>query len=234
MVFCTEVYKGIYWVPLEEMNYLGGSDLSEDGCTPEKLEKFLIKNNYKAKNDNTIVEDNGKQWEIHCSGNVIRTADSVSCASLSSFVRVCLAELYDAGIFFFVSDTNRGHAMNYIIYEDWLYLFDMYARLKQFEKYIPKETGIRQDYVTSKYYTAACVKIKIQESEKSAFEKYAQIIRKRGRLKKNKYIFAVTSNKKIPDMCFHKREKIEVTFKDEVDLVLDYDTEVFSVIAGRE
>jgi len=162
--FETEVYPGVYWVPL---NALGktrytNQEMQEVAKLPMEERKEKIQNLYEAvqlfqNSEFKGVLDNincriSKQelWQIHKNQeNAVRSNEGC-CATDTNWLSYYLEDKYDKmGCFCYINEDANGHIATYIQQGEFYYLLDMMMCRKDSQPYFGKEDGKPESLVNT-------------------------------------------------------------------------------------
>jgi len=154
--FETEVYPGVYWVPLNRLGRTRyrNEEMKQVADLPIEERRGKIQNLYEAVQlfqcaefkgviDNVKRRTNRKElWELHKNReNAVRSNEGC-CASDTNWLSYFLEGKYDAlGAFCYVHEDMNGHITTYIKQDDDYYFIDMMMCRKDSQEYFKKEDG---------------------------------------------------------------------------------------------
>lgn len=163
--FETEVYPGVFWVPL---NTLGktrytNEQMHEIVQMPIEYKKASISNLYEAVQLFQLSEfrgviDNIKhwigdvQWDLHKKPEQAILSNEGCCATDTNWLAYFIKDHYDfVGSFCYANADGNGHITTYIQQDGDYYFLDMMMCRKDSQDYFCKETGILSDLLDSEW-----------------------------------------------------------------------------------
>ncbi|MCI8692764.1 MAG: hypothetical protein HFH91_08525 [Lachnospiraceae bacterium] len=97
------------------------------------------------------------EWQLHKSGRYAYETNEGCCATSAAWLNYIVEYTYhERGYLHFLRPDGSGHVLNYILLNGKYYIIDMTALTKENAKFAPVETGLKKDYVSSKFYTGIC------------------------------------------------------------------------------
>lgn len=164
--FQTQVYPGVYWVPL---NALGKSrytnnDMHEIAQLPMEERREKIGNLYEAVQlfqtigfrgvlDNTDHWFNNKiLWQTHKSPEQAVLTNEGCCATDSNWLSYFIKNRYDfVGSFCYANRDGNGHITTYIKHKGEYYFLDMMMCRTDSQAFLCRETGLLADLLQSEW-----------------------------------------------------------------------------------
>ncbi len=163
--FETEVYKGVYWVPI---NTLGKSRYTNDEMIeiskmPIEKKKMLIDNLYEAVQLFQISEFKGVfdnkdywvdniHWQTHKTQEEAILSNEGCCATDTNWLAYFIKDKYDyVGSFCYANTDGNGHITTYIKQDNEYYFLDMMMCRKDSQDYFGKESGILTELMDSEW-----------------------------------------------------------------------------------
>lgn len=165
--FETEIYPGVYWVP---MNILGktrysNEEMKQVAALPMEERRKKIRNLYEAVQlyqcaefkgvtDNVSCLVNRKElWELHKDRENSVRSNEGCCVSDTNWLFYFLEGKYDAlGAFGYNQEDANGHVTTYIKQGDNYYFLDMMMCRKDSQEYFKAEDGNPESLVNSLWY----------------------------------------------------------------------------------
>lgn len=170
--FCTKLAEDVFWVPVSE---LGASRYTAEmisgllALQPEEkqaavstlyeaMQLFLL-GGFREVLDVEVIHENGIGWEHHKPGYYAVKTNCGCCASTGSWLAYILAGRYEEmGLITFLRPDCSGHVFNYILRDSWYYFIDLMPFTAKYAESNVAETGLKSDFVRSRYLTGVCVK----------------------------------------------------------------------------
>lgn len=192
--FETEIFPSVYWVPFAS---LGKSNIiftekvldritkdtfKELIGSPYEFIQYIKMADFHRCFDNQYIWKNGIQWEVHTSGRLAIQNRKGSCSSLSGAFYDTFCDRYPTGIICALANSGVGHTFNYIKINDFFYIIDPYVQMNEFSENIPKESGLKSDFVRTKYISGICIKTLKLDNFINFFERY-------NHLKKREFLY---------------------------------------------
>lgn len=185
--FKVEIYPKVYWVPY---NCLGKTKYTNSEIknfspyykkdsiklilqNPYELAQYIKVHNFKKNIDICFKHSDGLSWEIHKPALDLLKNCSGCCATYSSFFYYVMRNYFDKVFTLcIVSNTKWGHAINFIIKNELYYFFDLSSQINEYEHNIPVESGIKGDFIKSKFITGICIETNNINNFINFFERY--------------------------------------------------------------
>ncbi len=164
--FQTEVYQGVYWVPL---NTLGktrytNDEIYEISKLPIGTKKEQISTLYEAvqlfqisnfqgimDNSNYWISDK-TLWQIHKSQDQAVLSNEGCCATDTNWLSYFIKDKYDfIGSFCYANTDGNGHITTYIKQCDYYYFLDMMMCRADSQKHLCNENGVLSDLSASEW-----------------------------------------------------------------------------------
>lgn len=164
--FETEVYPGVYWVPI---NILGKSRYSNDEIReiaklPIEKKKEKISNLYEAvqlfqasdfkgslDNINHWLEDK-ELWQTHKNQENAVISNAGCCATDTNWLAYFIKDKYDfVGSFCYANTDGNGHITTYIRQDKYYYFLDMMMCRKDSQQYLCNEDGVLENLLSSEW-----------------------------------------------------------------------------------
>lgn len=172
--FCTEIGKNVFWVPVRELGESNYSNIEMKylcSLSPEEKQKqittlyealqLFVLSEFTETLDIVNIEEDGNIWEHHKPGYFAVKTNTGCCATTSSWLTYILDNKYEeVGLLCFSRPDGSGHVFNYIKQHTWYYIIDLMPFTHQYISHNCAETGLKSDFVKSKYVTSICVKTK--------------------------------------------------------------------------
>lgn len=163
--FETEVYQGVYWVPI---NILGKSRYSNDEMMeisklPLEKKKERIGNLYEAVQlfqacefqgvfDNRDYWVNDIHWQTHKSPEESILSNEGCCATDTNWLAYFIKDRYDfVGSFCYAGTDGNGHITTYIEQEGEYYFIDMMMCRKDSQEFLCRESGVLSELMDSEW-----------------------------------------------------------------------------------
>lgn len=217
--FQTLIGKNTYWVPIIELGetrYTNKEIKMLCVCTPEEkrekintayeaIQLFQI-GNFVDKQDKQIKEVDGRKWELHKSGYSAVKSNEGGCATAAAWLAYILNGKYEEmGFLSFVRQSGNGHVMNYIRYNNYYYVIDMFSMEKEHRAKICAETGKHEDYARMQYFTGVCTRVR----DLADYGKYFNRILRRN---ERRVLLIRELEKEIPPVSIECKEKRMIIF----------------------
>lgn len=164
--FETEVYPGVYWVPI---NILGKSrytndEMKEISELPMERKKEKISNLYEAvqlfqisgfkgslDNENHWVTDN-ELWQTHKTQEDAVFSNEGCCATDTNWLAYFIKDKYDfVGSFCYANTDGNGHITTYIQQDKYYYFLDMMMCRKDSQEFLCQEDGVLSGLLNSEW-----------------------------------------------------------------------------------
>lgn len=163
--FETEVYNGVYWIPV---NTLGASrhtneEMAEISKMPVKERKKCIGNLYEAVQlfqvsefqgvfDNKDCWDGSIHWQIHKNPEEAVLSNEGCCATDTNWLAYFIHDKYDStGSFCYACRDGNGHITTYIRHNHEYYFIDMMMCRKDSQDFLCRENGLKTDLMDSEW-----------------------------------------------------------------------------------
>ena len=163
--FETEVYNGVYWIPI---NTLGASRYSNEEMVKisqmsMKKKKSAIGNLYEAVQlfqvsdfqgifDNKDYWIDNIHWQIHKSPEQAVLSNEGCCATDTNWLSYFINDKYDlVGSFCYACRDGNGHITTYIEHNNEHYFIDMMMCRKDSQSFLCKENGVLPDLINSEW-----------------------------------------------------------------------------------
>jgi hypothetical protein len=122
----------------------------------EAVQLFQI-SRYQDKIDVLVFNYKGNNWEHHKPGYYAILCNNGCCSSTAAWLDYFIHDKYsETGYLCFTRPDGTGHVMNYIVYNNLYYIIDLTAMTFDVSQNCGKETGIKKDFISSKYITGHC------------------------------------------------------------------------------
>lgn len=164
--FETEVYPGVYWMPI---NSLGKSRYTNDEIKEisklpieeqrdkidslyEAIQLFQI-SNFKGvfDNENHWVSDN-ELWQVHKDLEQSVVSNEGCCATDTNWLSYFIREKYDSiGSFCYANEDGNGHITTYIKKDEYFYFIDMMMCRSDSQQYLCCENGVLSDLLSQEW-----------------------------------------------------------------------------------
>ncbi|GHU76490.1 hypothetical protein FACS189461_4100 [Spirochaetia bacterium] len=166
------ISNDLFWVPVNRLGntrYKNG-DIKKLAPLNPAEKKTMVTNAYEAvqlfqigqfedREDVLYMEYNGKEWEHHKPGYYAVLDNYGCCSSIAAWFDYLLGDIYqDRGYIMFSRPDGSGHVMNYVFFDNAYYILDLTAMTYEKAGDCCRETGIKKDYIRSKYATGCCFK----------------------------------------------------------------------------
>lgn len=200
--FEIEIYPGVYWVPvatLGKTRYTNDvmkslSIESIDLEFPYELIQYLQCVNFVESSDSTIFGERCIEWQEHISGSLALKMNRGRCASLAGIFTYLLHDKFTTmGTIAIISNSGVGPALNYIIDKGFYYFIDLYTQINSNVINVPLETGVKSDFVRTKYVTGVCLKCTSIHNFTAFFERY-------NCMKKREFLYLLYDSELCPPM----------------------------------
>ena len=165
VVFETEVYPGVFWVPV---NTLGTSrytnaQMAEIAVLSPSHKKIHIRNLYEAIQlfqvsgfqgvfDNINHWIDGKLWQVHKSPEDAILSNEGCCATDTNWLAYFIQDHYDkVGSFCYANADGNGHITTYIRHNDDWYFIDMMMCRADSQSCFGKENGLLPELLCAEW-----------------------------------------------------------------------------------
>ena len=163
--FETEVYNGVYWIPI---NTLGASrysneEMAEISKMSMEEKKVCISNLYEAVQLFQILDFQGGMdnkdywvdnihWQTHKSPEEAVLSNEGCCATDTNWLAYFINDKYDSvGGFCYANQDGNGHVTTYIKHANEYYFIDMMMCRKDSQVFLCKENGLLSDLMDSEW-----------------------------------------------------------------------------------
>lgn len=157
--FETEVYDGVYWVPINTLgaSRYSGEEMLEISKLPIEERKERIGNLYEAVQlfqisefrgtlDNKNYMIDGIHWQTHKSPKEAVLSGEGCCATDTNWLAYFIGDKYDrVGSFCYACRDGNGHITTYIEQDNEYYFIDMMMCRKDSQAFLCKENGSLSD-----------------------------------------------------------------------------------------
>ncbi len=163
--FCTPVWKGVEWVPLNALGKTSytNSEMKEIAGLPVKSRKNCIHNLYEAvqlylvsgftgcfDNENNYVND--VLWQKHKTPYQAVQNNTGCCATDTNWLAFFLQDIYpEMGSFCYSNEDGNGHITSYIKDGKNYYFLDMMMCRLDSQKFFRPESGKKCDLIESEW-----------------------------------------------------------------------------------
>lgn len=104
------------------------------------------------------------------------------------------------------SSDMTGHIVNFVIFNSYYYIIDLFAYVNEYIKYVPIEIGTKSDFLKNRLITGTILKCKSLDSFLNYYITYSRINQK-------KFVFVKTSQEYIPPIACIKGKKVLYLWK---------------------
>lgn len=163
--FETEVYNGVYWIPI---NTLGSSRYSNEemaeiskmsmekkrkhiGNLYEAVQLFQV-SEFQGISDNKDYWIDNIHWQTHKSPEKAVLSNEGCCATDTNWLAYFINDKYDSvGSFCYACRDGNGHITTYIRHNNEYYFIDMMMCRKDSQDFLCKENGLLSDLMDSEW-----------------------------------------------------------------------------------
>lgn len=159
IAFETQVYNGVYWVPVNSLGKTGytSADILEICKMPLENKKSKISNLYEAIQlfqisgfkgvlDNKDFYINGVHWQTHKGPEEAVLSNEGCCATDTNWLAYFIGDKYEkVGSFCYGNTDGNGHITTYIKQSEYYYFIDMMMCRKDSQEYFCQESGRLDD-----------------------------------------------------------------------------------------
>lgn len=187
--FELKLENDVYWIPYtyssehnysyEEMEEIAKLSLLEKkksiNTIGDAIMLFVL-SDFFEKDDTVKVKKENIIWEYYKSGEQVVEANCGCCASCCSWANYFLADKFEETGIVGIIRPIGGHAINYFYRDSWYYMLDLQTLMPSYRELICPQTGLRSDFIKSKFITGILAKTKTLESYIHFYARYTQKI----------------------------------------------------------
>lgn len=184
--FELQLAKDVFWVPY---NVLGDALYTIEEiknitqCTPEEkqikiktlfdaLQLFII-SDFNIYDDAVRIIRNNVEWEYYRNGYNAVLDNGGCCSSCCAWLNyIYLEKMEKFGILAIIRPLG-GHGINYFYQDGWYYFVDTEIFTKMYIGHICPQTGMRADFLKSRFLTGVMIKARTIEAFARYYRRYS-------------------------------------------------------------